>query len=82
MITGMNSQYFGFTETEVVEILKAADRSEATDTFREWYDGYIFGNSSLYCPWDVINYISALKKHRDAKPKNYWKNTSHNGILF
>ncbi|XME04377.1 AAA family ATPase [Lachnospiraceae bacterium C1.1] len=76
------SQYFGFTEAEVAEILEAADRSEAADTFKEWYDGYIFGNNSLYCPWDVINYISALNKHRDAKPKNYWKNTSHNGILM
>ncbi len=76
------SQYFGFTENEVADILKAADRSETADTIREWYDGYIFGNSYVYCPWDVINYLSALKKRRDAKPKNYWKNTSHNGILL
>ncbi len=76
------SQYFGFSKTEVAAILKAADRSETADTIKEWYDGYIFGNSYVYCPWDVINYLSALKKRRDAKPKNYWKNTSHNGILL
>ena len=36
----------------------------------------------MYCPWDVVNYLSALKKRKDAKPKNYWRNTSHNGILL
>ena len=48
----------------------------------EWYDGYVFGNSYVYCPWDVINHISALRYKRTTKPKNYWKNTSHNGILL
>ena len=76
------SQYFGFSKKEITAILKAADRSETADTIKEWYDGYVFGNSYVYCPWDVINYLSALKKRRDAKPKNYWKNTSHNGILL
>ena len=76
------SQYFGFSNNEITAILKAADRSETADTIKEWYDGYVFGNSYVYCPWDVINYLSALKKRRDAKPKNYWKNTSHNGILL
>ena len=76
------SQYFGFSKNEITAILKAADRSETADTIKEWYDGYVFGNSYVYCPWDVINYLSALKKRRDAKPKNYWKNTSHNGILL
>ena len=76
------SQYFGFSKKEITAILKAADRPEAADTIKEWYDGYVFGNSYVYCPWDVINYLSALKKRRDARPKNYWKNTSHNGILL
>ena len=76
------SQYFGFSKDEITAILEAADRSETADTIKEWYDGYVFGNSYVYCPWDVINYLSALKKRRDAKPRNYWKNTSHNGILL
>ena len=76
------SQYFGFSKKEITAILKAADRPEAADTIKEWYDGYVFGNSYVYCPWDVINYLSALKKRRDARPKDYWKNTSHNGILL
>ena len=76
------SGYFGFSEKEVEEILRAADRCDQADVMKEWYDGYIFGDSSVYCPWDVVNYLSALKKRKDAKPKNYWKNTSHNGILL
>lgn len=76
------SDYFGFTESEIEAILAAADRQEKAATIREWYNGYIFGSSHVYCPWDVVNYLSALKKRKDAAPKCYWKNTSHNGILL
>ena len=76
------SRYFGFLEDEVEKMLEVADRKEAAKEIKEWYDGYVFGNSYLYCPWDVINHISALRYNRTAKPKNYWKNTSHNGILL
>ena len=76
------SKYFGFTQEEVDQILDEADRKEKTDEIKAWYDGYVFGNTSVYCPWDVASYAAALLKRRDAKPKNYWKNTSHNGILL
>ena len=76
------SSYFGFSEDEVERMLMIADRIEAGPEIKEWYDGYVFGNSCVYCPWDVINHISALRYKAAAKPKNYWKNTSHNGILL
>ena len=76
------SNYFGFLENVVETMLEAADRKEAAKEIREWYDGYVFGNSYVYCPWDVINHISALIYKRTTKPKNYWKSTSHNGILL
>ena len=76
------SSYFGFLKDEVGTMLDAADRAEAASEIKEWYDGYIFGNSYLYCPWDVINHISSLRYKKTARPKNYWKNTSHNGILL
>ena len=76
------SRYFGFLEDEVDTMLEGADRKEAAKEIKEWYDGYVFGNSYVYCPWDVINHISALRYKRTTKPKNYWKNTSHNGILL
>ena len=76
------SEYFGFSGDEVCELLAAADRQDKSDVIKDWYDGYVFGDSFVYCPWDVINYMSALKKRKNARPKNYWKNTSHNGILL
>ena len=76
------SRYFGFLKDEVDTMLEAADRKEAAEEIKEWYDGYVFGNSYVYCPWDVINHISALRYKRTTRPKNYWKNTSHNGILL
>ncbi len=76
------SRYFGFTDNEVNAILTAAVRTDRKDVIKQWYDGYLFGKNHLYCPWDVINYLSELKKDKDLAPKNYWKNTSHNGILL
>ncbi|MDE7414923.1 MAG: ATP-binding protein [Lachnospiraceae bacterium] len=76
------SEYFGFSENEVTQLLAAAGQKDKADVIKEWYDGYVFGNSNVYCPWDVMNYMSALKKREHAKPKNYWKNTSHNEILL
>ncbi len=76
------SDYFGFSDSEVKAILAAAGREDRADLIKEWYNGYIFGNNYVYCPWDVVNYLSALKKRPNARPKNYWKNTSHNGILL
>ena len=75
------SQYFGFTQDEVNELLKAADRENKAEIFKEWYDGYTFGDKSVYCPWDVVSYAAALLNRENAKPKNYWKNTSGNGII-
>ena len=76
------SGYFGFTQEEVDRILEEADRQEKADVIRSWYDGYVFGNTSVYCPWDVTSYVAALLRNKNAKLKNYWKNTSHNGILL
>ncbi|MBP3901500.1 MAG: AAA family ATPase [Blautia sp.] len=75
------SSYFGFTQEEVDRLLEAADLEEKRDVFKEWYDGYIFGSEAVYCPWDVINYVAALQYRKSANPKNYWKNTSGNGII-
>lgn len=76
------SEYFGFTDEEVGRLLEAADRKEQESTVKEWYDGYVFGSCHVYCPWDVINYLSSLRKNPAARPKCYWKNSSHNGILL
>ena len=75
------SEYFGFTESEVDAMLAAADRKAAAPAIKEWYDGYVFGSSHVYCPWDVINYLSALTFDKSARPKAFWKDSSHNGVL-
>ena len=71
-------EYFGFTGREVEEMLEYYGLSDHYDEIREWYDGYQFGNARVYCPWDVINYCDALRTDPEAKPKNYWSNTSGN----
>ena len=75
------SKYFGFTQKEVDRLLAEADVSDKADTFKSWYDGYLFGNTAVYCPWDVVSYTSELLFNSSAKPKNYWRNTSSNGVI-
>ena len=72
---------FGFTEEEVLEFLRYYGLEEFQNTVREWYDGYRFGDTSVYCPWDVIKYAQILLRDRDAEPENYWANTSGNDLV-
>ena len=51
------------------------------EAVRAWYDGYRFGNTDVYCPWDVINYCDELLVDPSALPKNYWANTSGNDLI-
>lgn len=75
------SRYFGFTQDEVEELLAAAGVSNKADVVKSWYDGFVFGNSSVYCPWDVVSYVSALLYDKNARPRNYWRNTSSNSVI-
>ena len=72
---------FGFTEDEVTELLDYYGLGNFHDTVREWYDGYRFGDTSVYCPWDVIKYVQILLKDKGAEPENYWANTSGNDLI-
>ena len=74
-------EYFGFTNTDVDEILEFYGLSSYKDAIRDWYDGYRFGNSDVYCPWDVINYCDELLAAPNTPPKNYWANTSGNDLI-
>ena len=74
-------EYFGFTDKEVKEILQYYKVPEAFEQTKKWYDGYRFGNTDVYCPWDVINHCRALKVEPDATPQPYWINTSGNYIV-
>ena len=74
-------EYFGFTDAEVRQMLEYYGFTNQYDAIKEWYDGYLFGNLGIYCPWDVINYCGDLRDASVTKPQNYWVNTSSNNII-
>ena len=74
-------EYFGFTDTDVDEMLAFYGLPSYKDVIRDWYDGYRFGKTDVYCPWDVINYCDELLADPDAEPENYWANTSGNDLI-
>lgn len=75
------NEYFGFTQSEVEQLLKDMDATEYASEMKLWYDGYHFGDCDVYCPWDVMNYLRDIQADSDAKPTGYWKNTSDNAII-
>ena len=72
---------FGFTESEVDELLAYYNLTDKKPVVKEWYDGYRFGNEEIYCPWDVINYCYDVQANPKLKPKTYWMNTSGNAFI-
>ena len=74
---------FGFTDNEVRELLYEAGLSDRYDAVKEWYDGYIFGNERLYCPWDVLRYVGSVldgSYNENMGPESYWVNSSETDI--
>ena len=74
-------EYFGFTDEEVGKMLSDYGLEAHHQEAREWYDGYRFGGQDVYCPWDVINYVYALRVDPQAEPRAYWLNTSGNAMV-
>ena len=74
-------EYFGFTDSEIDRLLADTGFTEYKEKIKQWYDGYRFGDTDIYCPWDVLNYVSDLQQKAGIEPKNYWANTSGNDIL-
>ena len=72
---------FGFTNEEMNKLLTDTGLTPKQPVFKEWYDGYVFGNREVYCPWDVLNYVDALQKNPNQPPMNYWANTSGNDVI-
>ncbi len=80
----LNAQYdeaFGFTDGEVKQILEDYNLSDHYSDVKEWYDGYHFGNTDIYCPWDVIRYCKSLCADPTALPEDFWSNSSGNAIV-
>ena len=93
IFTGMNNldivsilsknydEYFGFTEKDVKKICKDYKLEHKYELIKEWYNGYIFGNTNVYNPWSMIRFIKDLKADENEYPSSYWANTSSNSIV-
>ena len=75
------AEHFGFTQEEVEKMLKDYGLEENLGTVQKWYDGYCFGETEVYNPWSVINYVYSCYKNKQAFAKPYWSNTSSNSIV-
>ena len=74
-------EYFGFVQSETDAMLEHYDLSCNTETVKDWYDGYLFGETEVYNPWSVIQYINEHMGAPDRLNKPYWANTSSNSII-
>ncbi|GBU23123.1 hypothetical protein R80B4_03039 [Fibrobacteres bacterium R8-0-B4] len=93
MFTGLNhlevisilnnyySEYFGFTQNEIDAMLDYYGLTEKKDTVRDWYNGYLFGNTEVYNPWSSLHVVNSWIKDINDLPKPYWVNTSDNAVI-
>ena len=75
------SEHFGFTEQEVIQMMSYYEVESRFSTMKEWYDGYLFGDTDVYNPWSVIKFLYDLYTDVNAFPHPYWINTSSNDII-
>lgn len=75
------AEHFGFTQSEVDQILKHYGLEKNHSAVKTWYDGYQFGDTEVYNPWSVISYVNSCYKDKNALLKPYWSNTSSNSIV-
>lgn len=75
------SEHFGFTEAEVRQIMAYYGVESRFPVMKEWYDGYTFGDTAVYNPWSVINFMYDLYANLNSFPRPYWVNTSSNDII-
>ncbi len=75
------SEYFGFTGDEVESMLEYYEITDKLQEVKKWYDGYIFGETEVYNPWSIINYVKTAMSESQSFPKPYWSNTSSNSII-
>ena len=74
-------EHFGFTKAEVNQLLTDYQLEEHLAETKEWYDGYRFGDTNIYCPWDVISYVDHISADPHAEPEAFWINTSGNDLV-
>ncbi|KLU70694.1 MAG: hypothetical protein RHS_3493 [Robinsoniella sp. RHS] len=75
------SEHFGFTEIEMDDMLKYYGLEEKKETIKDWYDGYLFGNTEVYNPWSIVRYVKDSYYGSHGFPISYWGTTSSNSIV-
>lgn len=81
VLNNISSEFFGFTELEVKQLLKDYNLSEKMDEVKEWYDGYQFGNKEIYNPWSTLMYVKNITQDVSFKPISFWANTIGNDLV-
>ena len=81
VLNNISSESFGFTESEVKQLLKDYNLSEKMDEVKEWYDGYQFGNNEIYNPRSTLMYVKNITQDVSFKPISFWANTSGNDLV-
>ena len=81
VLNNISSEFFGFTELEVKQLLKDYNLSEKMDEVKELYDGYQFGNKEIYNPWSTLMYVKNITQDVSFKPISFWANTSGNDLV-
>lgn len=75
------NEFFGFSDAEVKKMLAYYGLDDHYDSIKAWYDGYLFGDEYVYCPWSVLKYVKEIRNKPKQQPINYWANTSGNDII-
>ena len=75
------AESFGFTEQETEAMLRDYGIADRIPEAKEWYDGYLFGETEIYNPWSVIKYVYSIAISGRKFPEPYWANTSSNAII-
>ena len=81
ILNNIGNEYFGFTEKEVLQLLKDYQLSSYTSEVKEWYDGYLFGNIEIYNPWSTLMYVKNKIQDQSFRPISFWANTSGNDLV-
>lgn len=81
ILSPLYDEYFGFTQEETDHMIDYYNVREKRAELKRWYDGYLFGNTEVYNPWSVTNYVKALASYPEEFPVPYWANTSSNSIV-
>ena len=79
--SGAFDEAFGFTVQETMQMLEDYGIESKTPEVKEWYDGYIFGETEIYNPWSITNYVDGIVNENKKFPEPYWSNTSSNQII-